>query len=283
MNPTLIPGFEDIITHIKQQEQRIKNLEQNEKVREARVQELYLENKQLKEENEKLDAKMLGYLADRNYQKLKNQKLQEEKDDLEAQLEHHEEYNRDLQQDHDDLEEENEKLKEENEKLKNLCADPKSVEHKNSVSNMILDNITYEDYLKMNEQMEEANKKLTEENKKLKEKIKEYNGSDKHLNKCIDSIRDQYLEQKEENKKLKNDLRLCAEGLIPNDLIQRGIVETCREKVKELEAENKKLKEDEEMMLSAVEVMKFGMEHKWDQKEKEWVSEEEYEERYGEE
>jgi len=49
MNPTLIPGFEDIITHIRQQEQRIKNLEQNEKVREARVQELYQENQQLEE------------------------------------------------------------------------------------------------------------------------------------------------------------------------------------------------------------------------------------------
>jgi len=47
----------------------------------------------------------------------------------------------------------------------------------------------------------------------------------------------------EQNKKLKNDLRLCAEGLIPNDLIQRGIVETCREKVKQLEEENKKLQE----------------------------------------
>jgi len=49
MNPTLISGFEDIITHIKQQEQRIMNLEENEKVREARVQELCLENKKLKE------------------------------------------------------------------------------------------------------------------------------------------------------------------------------------------------------------------------------------------
>jgi len=47
----------------------------------------------------------------------------------------------------------------------------------------------------------------------------------------------------EEIKKLKNDLRLCAEGLIPSDLIQRGIVETCREKVKKLEEENKQLKE----------------------------------------
>jgi hypothetical protein len=54
-------------------------------------------------------------------------------------------------------------------------------------------------------------------------------------------------------------------------------------RVQELYLENQKLKEDQEMYLSAVEAMKIGMEHKWDQKEKEWVSEEEYEERYGEE
>jgi len=151
-------------------------------------------------------------------------------------------------------------------------------------------------------------KQLEEENKKLKE-------SDKHLNKCIDSIRDQYLELKEENeqekegrehdvqqfqsvleekgqleaeveelkeenkklkeandtftlgakrtiesncklyqenKKLKNDLRLCGEGLIPNDLIQRGIVETCREKVKQLEEEKDKLKEENERLRKTV-------------------------------
>lgn len=40
-------------------------------------------------------------------------------------------------------------LEAENKKLKDLCADPKSVEHNNAVSNMILDNITYENYLKM--------------------------------------------------------------------------------------------------------------------------------------
>jgi len=54
MNPTLIAGFEDIMTHIKNQGEQIKNLEQNEKVREERVQELYQENQQLKEEKEKL-------------------------------------------------------------------------------------------------------------------------------------------------------------------------------------------------------------------------------------
>ena len=42
--------------------------------------------KQLKEENEKLDAKMLGYLADRNYQKLKTESLEEENKMYEEQL-----------------------------------------------------------------------------------------------------------------------------------------------------------------------------------------------------
>ena len=48
MNPTLIAGFEDVMSFIKSQELRIKNVEQNEKVRELKVQELFLENKKLK-------------------------------------------------------------------------------------------------------------------------------------------------------------------------------------------------------------------------------------------
>jgi len=94
---------------------------------------------------------------------------------------------------HDYMKEENKKLEEENKKLK-------------------------EENKKLKEQLEKAwdqrgdklrkarIKNLVAENKKLQEKIKEYKESDKHLNKCIDSIRDQYLEQKEENKELKEDL-----------------------------------------------------------------------------
>tara|TARA_R110000787_G_scaffold266065_1_gene372141 strand:+ start:145 stop:453 length:309 start_codon:yes stop_codon:yes gene_type:complete len=54
--------------------------------------------------------------------------------------------------------------------------------------------------------------------KKLKEKDKEWKASHKHLNKCIDTIRDQYLEQKEENKKLKEEIiRLEEEGVFMDD------------------------------------------------------------------
>ncbi len=45
-----------------------------------------------------------------------------------------------------------------------------------------------------------------------------------------------------ENKKLKNDLRLCAEGLIPHGMVG-GIVQTEREKRHKAEEENKRVKE----------------------------------------
>lgn len=46
-----------------------------------------------------------------------------------------------------------------------------------------------------------------------------------------------------ENKKLKNDLRLCAKGLIPHGMVG-GIVETEREKRHKAEEENKSLKKE---------------------------------------
>ena len=89
MNPTLISGFEDIMTHIKNQGERIKALQANEKVREERTQELYLENQQLKaacdfvcneafdevveqvgelqEENKKLNAHLAKYKEAESY------------------------------------------------------------------------------------------------------------------------------------------------------------------------------------------------------------------------
>jgi hypothetical protein len=48
-------------------------------------------------------------------------------------------------------------------------------------------------------------------------------------------------ELKEENKKLKNDLRLCADGLIPDGMVG-GIVECEREKRHKAEEEVKKYK-----------------------------------------
>jgi len=52
MNPTLINGFEDVIAHIKQLEQRVMGLEEENKV-------LKKENKKLQEENEMLEAQII--------------------------------------------------------------------------------------------------------------------------------------------------------------------------------------------------------------------------------
>ena len=46
----LILGMEELVNHIRDLEVKIQNFEKNETVREARVQELYEENKKLKEE-----------------------------------------------------------------------------------------------------------------------------------------------------------------------------------------------------------------------------------------
>ena len=56
MNPTLIdPAIEEIITHIKNQGEQIKALQANEKIREQRTQELYLENQKLKAHEDLVD------------------------------------------------------------------------------------------------------------------------------------------------------------------------------------------------------------------------------------
>mgnify|MGYP003631204399 FL=1 len=91
------------------------------------------------------------------------------------------------------------------------------------------------------EQEEEANLyiKLKEENEELQGMLE-----DTDDDRLIDILGCEHCERVEAVEKLKNDLRLCAEGLIPNDLIQRGIVETCREKVEKLKEENESLKKD---------------------------------------
>ena len=57
------------------------------------------------------------------------------------------------------------------------------------------------------------------------------------------AILDMMKKLKEENEKLKNDLRLCADGLIPHGMVG-GIVQTERELRHKAEKENKKLKEE---------------------------------------
>ena len=141
------------------------------------------------------------------------------------------------------------KIQEENKRLKEEWVDPATVVQWEQAQVWLEENKrlrkcneTYEDLLA-------GEKGLIDKNEELKEEIN-------LTNTALDMVKDEnevnkknLMKAMEENKKLKNDLRLCAEGLIPHDLIQRGIVETCREKVKQLEEENKKLKRKYELSL----------------------------------
>ena len=120
----------------------------------------------------------------------------------------------------------------------------------------------------MSTKKKSTKKELTKENEKLKARLADGDKVDEwleviashiqhaqELNAKIDELEgfmpdgyEFYIEQglsmndiiekiTKENEKLKNDLRLCAKGLIPKDLIQRGIVE-------ELKKENEKLKDE---------------------------------------
>lgn len=114
---------------------------------------------------------------------------------------------------------------------------------------------------------QEINQSLRAENEKLKAGELEWQQAFRPFGGCLTlfgpSALGEYLKVlNAENDKLKNDLRLCAEGLIPNDLIQRGIVETCREKVKQLELEIERLKA--ESIRSVEENRKTILEAKFD-------------------
>ena len=106
-------------------------------------------------------------------------------------------------------------------------------------------------------------KELEAEKKKLQEDLSHVQDN---LNENFEfSYFKKMKELKAENKKLKEDLEKAWD--------QRGD-KWRKSRIKNLEEENKKLKEDEEMMLSAVEAMKF-MDKKWDKVNKEWIDKDE--------
>jgi cell division protein FtsB len=97
MNPTLISGFEDVITHIKQQEHRVMGLEE--------------ENKKLKAEVNDLNKEVNRRVVIEDIADLFGCVDEEDNFDWESEID-------DLILDNAKLKEEINKLKEENEKLK---------------------------------------------------------------------------------------------------------------------------------------------------------------------
>ncbi len=126
-------------------------------------------------------------------------------------------------------------------------------------------------------------KELQEQNKKLKEDITNHpdfeeiatDWYERH-NWMVD--KDEFTELKEENKKLKeeikklkNDLRLCADGLIPQGMVG-GIVECEREKRHKAEEENKELKKAQEVPDGVIQAFR-GLTSNWWEDEKQYYEE----------
>jgi len=210
-NPTLISGFEDVIAHINQQEQRVMALEE--------------ENKKLKEDIKKLREKTAEHLgmAETLHDTVveENEQLREEIKDLNEEvndrvvIEDIAELFGSDEGDHFDWEseiggmiEENKKLKEENKKLKQelfltkmklvSANENADVEKHNEAAGIVI----------------AENKKLEEENEKLKEDIEgdgwlkqgyktELSNSHKQQNRMVKEI----TKLKEEIKDLKADLQ----------------------------------------------------------------------------
>jgi chromosome segregation ATPase len=85
MNPTLVSGFEDIITHIKQQEQRIMSLEEENKKLKVKYEKgvnhvITLQEELNEESQQRLKNKECWMSVQKQYHKLKdeNKKLKEE-------------------------------------------------------------------------------------------------------------------------------------------------------------------------------------------------------------
>jgi len=127
MNPTLVSGFEDIITHIKQQEQRIMSLEEENK-NVIRVLNLVRQDKEkLEEENKKLKGKYeegLKHVLT----------LTDEKTQLEEELESYKEELSDAHYQYELLKDENKQLKVivDNETAQNRMLEKKLKEQKQS-------------------------------------------------------------------------------------------------------------------------------------------------------
>jgi hypothetical protein len=102
-----------------------------------------------------------------------------------------------------------------------------------------------------------------QEVEKLKEEI-EYLKTSLQTTTSYHTSRYELIE--EENNKMKNDLRLCADGLIPHGMVG-GIVETEREKRQKAEEENKKLEERYEKLRQQYEDVCEERNARWSQEQ----------------
>ena len=87
MPTTLISGFEDIIAHIKQQEQRIMNLEEENKKLKEKIKEYEIESNESGVQEQKLYRQLFQFEAENDKLQEENKELKEENKKLKEQLE----------------------------------------------------------------------------------------------------------------------------------------------------------------------------------------------------
>tara|TARA_R110000772_G_scaffold47937_6_gene109388 strand:+ start:513 stop:887 length:375 start_codon:yes stop_codon:yes gene_type:complete len=116
-NPTLIPGFQDIMRHIRQQEDQIKKLEKTNKEQQEKMTKLWHEIEDLREVESLLQPfeNTETFRMKVEEMKKENQELEEKITCLES-----DSYNEVSQAEYDELEAEYDELKEENKKLKKM-------------------------------------------------------------------------------------------------------------------------------------------------------------------
>jgi hypothetical protein len=189
-NPTLINGFEDVLTFISQQAERIKRLEE--------------ENDKLKKENKEYEFESCESLVTSQKVYGKAFAIQAERDKLKKENEQLKETAHTNFHQFDRLMDENKKLIEENEKLTEQVK--KAVELYNQVT--VMANDDNDDLQKRIDGLTEENKKLKEEKKTLALLVK---SADDFREECIKGWRSQVEKLKEENEKLKKKYELSLE------------------------------------------------------------------------
>jgi chromosome segregation ATPase len=81
MNPTLISGFEDVINHIKQLEQRVMGLEEENKKLKAENKEYEFESNESGVKEQKLYGQLFQFQAENEKLKEENERLKEQIDE----------------------------------------------------------------------------------------------------------------------------------------------------------------------------------------------------------
>jgi len=256
-NPTLINGFEDVMTFISQQAERIKRLEEENDKLKKENKEYEFESCESVVTSQKVYGQAFAIQAERD-------KLQEENKKLKGQVKKTVElYNQVTimaNDDNDDLQKRIDGLTEENEHLKEQIEELKETAHTNFHQ--------FDRLMDENKKLKEENKKLKEDNERLaKEWAGVINTATAKIQRKYDALEQDHFKLEEEIEELKSFKSQVIEAmkydddLDDEDIIngirgmEEDIVGECelKEQLEDVKEENKKLKKKYELSLEQTE------------------------------